>query len=248
MRADAVRDWLPYCGAAPSPEQWLARWNTDFVLWAALAASVAALWSNADGPRGRRLTAGWAVLTAGLFVSPFCALSSALFSARVAHHVLLAAVLAPLLVWALPAARTRWPGGLAVWTALQALTFWVWHAPPAYAAALSSDLMYWAMQLTIFATSAGFWAAIRRAEAVPAVAALLASTVQMGLLGALITFAGTPMYAPHLLTTLAWGMSPLEDQQLAGLVMWVPSAALYLAAAIWTAHRYLARAESGATA
>jgi len=248
VRADAVREWLPYCGSAPVPGNWLARWNTDFVLWAALAAASAALWTNADGPPGRRLTVGAAVLVAVLFVSPFCALSSALFSARVAHHVLLAAVLAPLLVWALPAARTRWPGGLALWTALQALTFWVWHAPPAYAAALSSDMMYWAMQLTIFATSAGFWAAIRRAEGVASVAALLASTVQMGLLGALITFAGTPMYAPHLLTTLAWGMSPLEDQQLAGLVMWVPSAALYLAAAIWTGHRYLARAESEAAA
>jgi len=246
VRADAVRDWLPYCGAAPTPQQWLTRWNTDFVLWAALAAGVAALWNKADGPRGRKLTVGWALLAAVLFVSPFCALSSALFSARVAHHVLLAAVLAPLLVWALPA--TRWPGGLAIWTALQTLTFWLWHAPPAYAAALSADTLYWAMQLTIFGTSVGFWAALRQAGPVPGVAALLISTVQMGLLGALITFAGAPIYAPHLLTTLAWGMSPLEDQQLAGLVMWVPSAALYLAAAIWIGHRELGRAELGAGA
>ncbi len=206
------------------------------------------MWRHADGARGRKLTACWAVLGALLFVSPFCALSSALFSARVAHHVLLAAVLAPLLVWAMRATQLRIPGGLAVWTGLQALTFWVWHAPPAYAAALSSDALYWAMQLTIFGTSVGFWAALRRAEAVPAVAALLISTVQMGLLGALITFAGAPLYAPHLLTTLAWGMSPLEDQQLAGLLMWVPSAALYLAAAIWTGHRELSRAEPGVPA
>jgi len=89
---------------------------------------------------------------------------------------------------------------------------------------------------------------IRQAGPVPGVAALLISTVQMGLLGALITFAGAPIYAPHLLTTLAWGMSPLEDQQLAGLVMWVPSAALYLAAAIWIGHRELGRAELGAGA
>jgi len=62
----------------------------------------------------------------------------------------------------------------------------------------------------------------------------------MGLLGALITFAGTPLYAPHAVSTLAWGLTPLEDQQLAGLVMWAPAAALYLAAALWRGWHMLA--------
>src|SRR3546814_8755034 len=81
-----------------------------------------------------------------LFISPFCALTSALFSARVVHHVLLTACAAPLLAAAIDAGRYRLPGGLAAWTALHALIFWLWHAPPAYAWALSSDVAYWMMQ------------------------------------------------------------------------------------------------------
>lgn len=176
-----------------------------------------------------------------LFVSPFCALSSALFSARVAHHVVLAALMAPLLVYAFPAARSQWRGGLAFWTGIQAFTFWLWHAPSMYETALSTDVTYWVMQLTLLGTGVGFWAAVRRAEAPSAVAALLVSTVQMGLLGALITFAAEPLYAPHYFTTMPWGYSPLQDQQLAGLIMWAPSAALYLAAALWVAGRWIAR-------
>lgn len=238
--------WLPYCGAAPQPDGWLARWNDDPVLLAALAGVALVLWRTADGPSGRQRALAALALAAVLFFSPFCALSSALFSARVTHHVLLAAVLAPLLAWALPMARMRVPGGLALWTVVQALVFWLWHAPSAYAAALSSDAMYWGMQLSILGTAIGFWSALRQARTMPAVAGLLVSTVLMGLLGALITFAGVPLYAPHYLTTMPWGMTPLEDQQLAGLVMWVPSAALYLAAAVWLGRRELVRSEAAA--
>jgi putative membrane protein len=69
----------------------------------------------------------------------------------------------------------------------------------------------------------------------------------MGLLGALITFAGGALYAPHLLVTQAWGLTPLQDQQLAGLIMWVPAAGLYLGAALFLAQRWLAR-EAGSAA
>lgn len=235
--------WLPYCGAAPVPADWLGRWNFDPLLLMALAVGTALLWGVADHASSRRLLAGALALALLLFVSPFCALSSALFSARVTHHVLLAAVLAPLVVFALPQGRTRWPGSLALWTGLQAVAFWLWHAPALYAEALSSDLLYWVMQLTITGTAVGFWAALRRASGLSGVAALLVSTVQMGLLGALITFAGTPLYAPHYLTTEPWGLSPLDDQQLAGLIMWVPSAGLYLSSALFTAQRWFAREE-----
>lgn len=183
-------------------------------------------------------------LTILLFVSPFCALSSALFSARVTHHVLLAAVLAPLIVFGVPKTRLQLPGSLGLWTITQALVFWLWHSPGLYAEALSSDLVYWAMQLSLVATAVGFWAALRRSTAPAGIAALLVSTVQMGLLGALITFAGSPLYAPHFLTTEPWGLTALQDQQLAGLIMWAPSAGLYLAAALLLAQRRLLRAES----
>jgi len=142
-----------------------------------------------------------------------------------------------------PERRSRLPGSLALWTGLQAAAFWFWHAPGPYSQALSSDLIYWVMQLTILGTAVGFWAALRHASGPSSIAALLVSTVQMGLLGALITFAGAPFYAPHFLTTEAWGLTPLEDQQLAGLIMWAPSAALYLAAALIVAQRWFAREE-----
>ena len=73
----------------------------------------------------------------------------------------------------------------------------------------------------------------------PAIGAILASTVQMGLLGALITFAAAPLYAPHLGSTLAWGVAPLDDQQLAGVLMWAPGSLAYLAAAVAIGWRWL---------
>ncbi|UUR08909.1 cytochrome c oxidase assembly protein [Sphingomonas glaciei] len=243
-----MRDWLPYCGAAPVPADLLGRWNLDPLLLLALALGSWGLWRLARNPLQRRLIVASAALALILFVSPFCALSSALFSARVTHHVLLAAVLAPLLVYGMPQERSRLPGSLALWTGLQAATFWLWHAPGIYAAALSSNAVYWSMQLTITGTAFGFWAAVRRASSLSAVAGLLVSTVQMGLLGALITFAGNPLYAPHIFTTEPWGFSALEDQQTAGLIMWAPSAALYLAAALIIARRWLADQDREATA
>ena len=97
------------------------------------------------------------------------------------------------------------------------------------------------MQFSLIVSAAGFWAALKRSSAPAAVAALLATMVQMGLLGALITFSAAPLYAPHLLTTQAWGLSPLEDQQLAGLIMWAPASGVYLIAALALAARWLGR-------
>lgn len=239
--------WTPYCGQGPSPDELLTRWNFDPILLAVLFALLVAGWRLATVPSGRRYLGGIAGLALFLFVSPFCALSSALFSARVTHHVLLTAVMAPAIVFALPSARSRLPGSLAFWTGVQALTFWSWHAPGLYATALSSDFAYWAMQATLLGTAVGFWSALRDANSPPAIASLLAATVLMGLLGALITFAGSPLYAPHYLTTIAWSLTPLEDQQLAGLIMWAPSAALYLGAALFVTSRFLTREEARLT-
>ena len=80
------------------------------------------------------------VVLAIIFISPLCALSSALFSVRTAHHLLLIGVAAPLLVLSRPSTAARLPGDLTIWTAAQTLAIWLWHAPPAYEAALSSDL------------------------------------------------------------------------------------------------------------
>ena len=55
--------------------------------------------------------------------------------------------------------------------------------------------------------------------------------VVMGVFGAILTFAPAPWYSSHLLTTALWHLTPLEDQQLAGVVMWAPASLAYLAAA-----------------
>jgi putative membrane protein len=243
-----ISGWQPYCGSAPAPSELLGRWNGDPLLIVALLAVAGAyLRYGPREPRRRRCFAAAFALSALLFVSPLCALSSALFASRVVHHVLLAAAVAPLLVAGLPRPAR---GGSAIlgWTLAQAVVFWAWHAPGVYAWALSSDAAYWLMQLSILGTAAGFWDAIRRAEAPVAVVALFATMVQMGVLGALITLASTPLYAPHLLGPQAWGLTPLEDQQVAGLIMWAPAAVAYLAAALLLADRWLRGGRSGPAA
>lgn len=230
------RSWLPYCGQAPVPDGWLSRWNGDPVLLVGLALLSAWVFARAGSMRDRILGGFGLALLALLFVSPFCALTSALFSARVAHHLLLTSIAAPLLAFAWPTAIR---GSAMVWAAVHALVFWFWHSPQAYGVALSSDAAYWAMQATLGISAMAMWAAIGRASAPVGVAALLATMVQMGLLGALITFADRALYAPHLLTTQSWGWSPLEDQQLAGLIMWAPGSALYLGAAMLLGWRLL---------
>lgn len=239
-QGEIATGWAPYCGAAPLPGEWLMRWNLDPVLLLCLAFGIFASFRMTGGQPRTALRYALACF-AFLFISPFCALSSALFTARVVHHVILATVLAPLLAAAFPALCRRVPLTLSVWTAVQALVFWAWHAPPLYAAALSSDAVFWAMQISITLSAAIWWDRLRRAPTAAAVAALLAAMVLMGVLGALITFAGRALYAPHWLTTQPWGLSPLEDQQIAGLIMWAPASAIYLLTAMVLLYRWIGR-------
>ena len=174
-----------------------------------------------------------------LYVSPFCALGSALFTVRIVHDVILAAFLAPLLVAAFRLEEQDLPGSLTVWTVIHGLTFWLWHAPPLYEAAMSSDAVFWLMQISIVATAVTLWVKIIRSPAPAAATALLATMVAMGALGALLTFAHRAYYAPHWLTTQPWGLSPIEDQQIAGIVMWAPASLVYLIAALAILYRSL---------
>lgn len=253
-----TRRWIPYCGEAPGPEAWLGRWNLDPVLLAALALLALALWWPArssrftafTGDAGPRTALRWAWgTTVLLYVSPLCALSSAFFTVRVVHHLALVLLVAPLLAQGLARglASRRLQPPLWTCTALATTVFWTWHAPAPYAAALSSDGMYALMQLSLLASATLFWIAVRRAAPAAAMAAILVSTVLMGLLGALILFAAAPLYAPHFASTLAWGVAPLEDQQLAGVLMWAPGSLAYLGAAVVIGWRWL-RAERGLSA
>ena len=212
-----------------------------------LVAASLALWSLIRNDANRNWQLGAVALFTLLYLTPLCTLPSALFSARVVHHIVLATVLAPLLVRALRLERVTWSGSPAVLTALQALVFWAWHAPPLYTAALRSDAVFWLMQITITASAAIWWAKLRQAPASAGVLSLLATMVQMGLLGALITFSGRALYAPHWLTTQPWGLSPLEDQQIAGLVMWAPASGLYLIAALVMLYRSMPAPQAART-
>jgi putative membrane protein len=225
---------IAYCGPAAVPADFWQRWNFDPVLLLFLAAFAIAL--RKDGTNNPR--AGWAALGLALvvFVSPLCALSSALFSARVLHHVLLIAGIAPLLALAFPARRMGSPP-LSLLVGVHAVILWLWHAPGPYAWGLATVPAYWLMQLTLLGSAWLLWRGIFRPtdEPLSALLALVVTVVQMGLLGAVIVFAPQPLYAAHFYTTLAWDLTPLADQQLAGLLMWVPAILPYLGVGLWLA-------------
>lgn len=231
--------WSPYCGPAPHPESWLLHWNFDPLLLGLIGLVAAWLIIQRDRIEGRLLAALALSTVVLLFVSPLCALGSALFAARAVHHVILSVALAPVIALFLLRNARAPRVGLALATSAHALTFWAWHLPSLYGAALSNDAMFWLMQTTITATAVLLWTAVLRAPASAAVAALLATMVQMGALGALLTFAGRPLYAPHWSSTASWGLAPLEDQQLAGLFMSAPGGLVYLLAAVTMLYRSL---------
>lgn len=231
---------LTYCGPPPAPAQLWTTWNIDPVLLGAMAAATAIyLWRSQESgaQRGAFLSAQAVLLVA--FVSPLCALSVALFSARIAHHMLMVAVAAPLLAYALPRKLSgRWLTAAALG---HMALLWIWHAPQAYAWAVEGVVRYWLMEVTLLASATALWSAAlaRRREAPTVILTLILTMAQMGLLAALITFAQQPLFAPHLATTQAYGLTPLEDQQLAGLIMWAPGALPYFAAVIWLAAQWL---------
>jgi len=230
-----------YCGPPPVPDSIWLQWNFDpFAI--ALMVLIAIGWFT----QGRRDSAGRAavfgalVLVGVAFLSPICALTVALFSVRVANHVILISVTAPLLAIALPWRRgPRLP--LALLTVLSAFTLWIWHAPLAYEWAIGGALPYWLMQFTLLVPSWLFWREIFSPERSfgPSILALLSFVAQMGLLGAILVFARRPIYPPHFLTTDPFGISALSDQQLAGLVMWVPAMFPYIAVALWLLVRFM---------
>jgi putative membrane protein len=234
---------VPYCGTPPRPTEILTHWNFDPVLIAALlAAAVIGVRRDFSFP-GYRLAywGGFAALCLA-FVSPLCALGSGLFAARSVHHLLLVAVAAPLLGFS--AGRSSLKIGAGAAAGAHILIFWIWHVPAAYAAALSHDALYWVMQLSLLGSGFLFWSAFfRSGRAATQIGTLAAVMAQMGLLGALLTFAPAALYAPHFLTTQLYGLTPVEDQQLGGLIMWIASLPLYAAAAAPAVARYTGQSQ-----
>ncbi len=238
---------VPYCGSAPLPGDLLTRFNLDPVLIVALIAVAAwqcwAVRRSGSGAPPRRQTVsctGWLIATAA-FLSPLCALSVALFSARILQHMILILVAAPLIAMGLPRwARSRHPWRL--WAAAAAffLALWYWHMPIPYDDTFASTPLYWTMHVTLFGSGILLWRELldhppQRTGQVLAAGAL--TFVHMGLLGAVLTLADRPLFMRHLTSTQVWGLSPLQDQQLGGSLMWVPGIGFFL----WTAMRSLSQ-------
>ena len=154
---------LPYCGSAPLPGDLLHRFNLDPTLILAVILVCAwQLWATGrvlSGARRRRVfaIAGWTIAAAA-FVSPLCALSVALCSARVLQHMILLLVAAPLLAMGMPPSVPSYhPWRL--WAAATAffLALWYWHMPVPYDDTFASTAQYWAMHITLFGSGIALW-------------------------------------------------------------------------------------------
>ena len=200
-------------------------------------------------------------------ISPLHAAGEVLFSAHMVQHELLMAIAAPLLVlgnpglpvmWALPrGARLRFASVARssvfrkAWAAistpvtawlLHAVAIWVWHAPGLYDASVTSELVHSLQHSSFIATALLFWWSVLRGRAPEregiAVVSLFTTALHTGLLGALLSSGDTAMYQAYDSTEL-WGLTSLEDQQLGGIIMWVPGAVPYAVAALLLMARWL---------
>ncbi len=174
-------------------------------------------------------------------------------AAHMTQHMLLMVVIAPLWVLCRPlpqlvagAAAGLGHAAARLWTPLlraarhplwaayvHAAVIWFWHLPRYYMLAVE-DPWWHAIEHACFLLSAGvFWWAVLRAghaRAPWALLALLFTLMHTGFLGAVLAFAREPLYGEA---------RSLADQQLAGLIMWVPGAIPYLLAAAWIGSRWL---------
>jgi cytochrome c oxidase assembly factor CtaG len=162
------------------------------------------------------------------------------------QHMLIMVVIAPLYVLARPlpqwlAASGRIGvslckpllrlGRYPLWTScLQGVAIWFWHAPKFYNLALASPWWHLAEHVSFALTAGIFWWSILGRRVSLALPALLFTLMHTGMLGALLTFAQTPLYGDLL---------DIQDQQLAGLIMWVPGGLSYLIAGVWCSLRWL---------
>ena len=237
---------MSYCGTPPTLADVWGRWNFEPVLLTCLALLAAFGLLRLQGSGRRFFLSAWFIATV-LFVSPICAMSVALFSVRVSHHVALTMMVAPLLALALPrhwAERGAMPAALVVST----MALWLWHTPDLYKAAFQHPAIYWAMQLSLLGSFTWLWLGLLRGPStMSAGVTALTSAIQMGFLGALLVFAPSPLYLPHLATSAGFGLLPLEDQQLAGVVMWVPANLPLMAVLIWRLSMALRPTPAGQT-
>ncbi len=211
---------------------------------------------------------GWTALAVAL-LSPIDTLGGELFWVHMVQHETLMLVAAPLLVlgkplqawlWAftpsvrqalarvgrhgaMSAAWSRLTSPAGGWT-LHAATLWAWHLPVLFQAALVHPLLHDLQHVSFLGGALVFWWALFVARARQAWGAavlyLFTTMLHTGALGALLTFARGPWYASYAATAPLHGLTALEDQQVGGLVMWVPGSLAYIGAALALLARILA--------
>lgn len=207
---------------------------------------------------------GIAMLLVAL-ASPLERMAGALLTAHMVQHVILIAVVPPLMVFGRPdvvfvfALPRRARRGAALNSAIRVLVrtlrpcvrplpaalihgaaVWIWHAPGLFQAALSNVLLHDLEHASFFFTGLAFWYAtllsVRSPTALIAgVMGIVLTLIQGGLMGALMTLTPTVLYPAYGQSTATFGLTPIEDQQLAGLIMWVPAGAIYLIAGLYLA-------------
>jgi putative membrane protein len=204
---------------------------------------------------------GWLALFVAL-VSPLHAWGRVLFSAHMSQHEVLMLVAAPLLVlgrplvvflWAFPVnwsrrlgnlAKVGWVQGawrlftipLVAWL-VHAIALWVWHVPVLFDAVLHKEWVHTLQHLSFLISALLFWWALIHGPQGAmgygaAVLYLFTTSIHSGVLGALLTVAGSVWYPSYIGLTSSWGLTPLEDQQLGGLIMWIPAGAVYIVAGL----------------
>jgi cytochrome c oxidase assembly factor CtaG len=140
------------------------------------------------------------------------------FYLRSGLHDTVRALMSPTIVWVLCSA-----------------VLWFWHLPGPYGWAVENEFVHAVEHICFLGTSMMFWSLVleptgRHRRLGHAAALIFVATIgiQNGLLGALLTFSARPLYSAYFSTTAAWGLTPLEDQQLGGLGMWIPASAIHL--------------------
>ena len=191
-------------------------------------------------------------------LSPLAWLSAVLFSAHMTQHQMLMLISAPLLVfgrplqafhWAFPPYRResigRWIRRRRVWRTWQTVTaplavfllhavaIWIWHIPALYQAALDSEMIHAVQHVSFLATAALFWWGMvhgryGRIGYGVGVLYVFLTALHTSILGALLAVAPGVWYSSHTESARAWGLDALLDQQLAGLLMWVPSGVVFI--------------------
>jgi putative membrane protein len=135
-------------------------------------------------------------------------------------------------------------------TALHGLALWIWHAPPFYRLVLENGAVHRLQHISFFLTALLFWWVLfygrgagrsTRIRDGISVACLFVTVLHSGLLGALLTLSPRLWFPQQGLLAAEFGLTPLEDQQLAGLLMWIPMGTLYTCAGLFFAHRWLSR-------